>query len=143
MITNIKEKIDKLMQTSFTLGKVGLLVAENKQELSVVFTEAKNALLALSYKECADYLELMDALSASKNKIFYTENDDQLNSLILEIVAEFEAGIVSLADRKNKTGLRTAQWNPNQTSLIIIMTRQQVEKSYPRLFEYIGAIQSI
>lgn len=143
MITNIKEKIEKLAQTTLALGKVSLLVVENKQELNTILTEANNALSALNYEECADYLELMDALSASKNKIFYTENDERLDSLILEIVAEFESGIVSLADRKNQTGLKIAKWNPSQTSLIIIMTREQVEKSYPRLFEYIGATQSI
>jgi hypothetical protein len=143
MLTQIQEKIEKLMQTTFALGKVGFLVVENKQEINATLPEAKKALLLLSYEECTDYLELMDALSASKNKIFYLEKDDKFNSLVLEIVAEFESGIVSLADRKNQTGLKTAKWNPFQTSLIIIMTREQVEKSYPRLFEYVGATQSL
>lgn len=63
--------------------------------------------------------------------------------MVLEIIAEFDAGIVSLADRKNNTGLKTANWDPSKTSFIVIMTRKQIEQSYPRLFEYVNIIQSL
>lgn len=143
MPIQLKEKIDKLAQTTAMLGKVGLLIVENEKDRESVFTEASRMLLQLPHQQCADYLEIMNALSAGKDKIFYAEREEKLNGLVLEIIAEFEAGIVSLADRKNNTGLKTAKWNPAKTSFIVIMTRDQVEKSYPRLFEYINITQSI
>jgi len=95
------------------------------------------------YKECNDYIEIMDVLSEGQDKIFYTEKSKKLDGLVLEIIAEFDAGIVSLADRRNNTGLKTANWNPAKTSFVVIMTRKQVEQSYPRLFEYVNIIQSL
>ena len=143
MPNQIKEKIEKLSQTTSALGKVGLLVMENETEFEPTVTEAKKLLAELQFQECADYLELMDVLSGGRAKIFYAEKGEKLDGLVLEIIAEFEAGMVNLADRKNQTGLKTAKWNPAQVSFIVIMTRAQIEKSYPRLFEYINVTQSI
>lgn len=143
MAIQLKEKISQLVQIIAMLGKVGLLVVENEEDRETVFTEAPRILLRLPYQQCADYLEIMNALSVGKDKIFYVEREEKLNGLVLEIIAEFESGIVSLADRKNNTGLKIAKWNPAKTSFIVIMTRDQVEKSYPRLFEYINITQSI
>lgn len=138
-----KEKIEKLMQITSALGQVGLLIVEKVDEFESALPAIKKVLVSARYHECADYLEIMNALSASKDKIFYAEKGDRLDSLVLEIIAEFEAGIVSLADRKNNTGLKTAQWNPSQTFFIVVMSRKQIEASYPRLFEYINIMQSL
>lgn len=143
MSKQLKEKIEKLDETIKSLSKIGLLIIEDETESTALDSEIKNILSVLDYQECKDYLEVMNALSTKKNKIFYIEQSEKLDGLVLEIVAEFEAGIVSLADRKNKTGLMTAKWNPNQISFVIILTRAQIEKSYPRLFEYINISQSI
>ena len=143
MSTQPEEKIDKIIQTTVALGKVGLLIVEDQKGIETMLTEAKKSLANARYKECTDYLEIMDALSAGEDKVFYAEKGKKLDGLVLEIIAEFEAGIVSLADRKNNTGLKTAKWNPSQTSFIVIMTRDQIENSYPRLFEYINFTQSL
>lgn len=143
MLIQLKEKIEKLVQTTSALGMVGLLIVENENEFESAILEAKKVLVDAHYTECSDYLEIMDALSIDKDKIFYAEKGERLDGLVLEIIAEFEAGIVSLADRKNNTGLKTAKWNPAKTSFIVIVTRKRVENSYPRLFEYINIMQSI
>ena len=143
MQLNIKEKINKLTGLSVAFSKVGLLVIDSKTSPKQKITAAKKNLLNLNYKECADYIEVMDALSSGKDKILYIEKGKKLDGLVLEIIAEFDAGIVSLADRKNNTGLKTANWNPAKTSFIVIMTRKQIEQSYPRLFEYVNIIQSL
>ena len=143
MQTAIKDKTDKLVNLSDALLKVGLLVAEGKTDTKSKIAKAKKTLADSGYKECADYIEVMDALSSGKDKILYIEKGKKLDGLVLEIIAEFDAGIVSLADRKNNTGLKTANWNPAKTSFIVIMTRKQIEQSYPRLFEYVNIIQSL
>ncbi len=143
MPTPFEEKINQLVQTVAGLGKVGLLIVEKTSKLKLAVSKAKKILVGIGYAECIDYLEIMDALSSGKKKIYYIEKGKKLDGLVLEIIAEFEAGMVSLADRKNNTGLKTSQWNPAQTFLVIIMTRNQIEKSYPRLFEYINITQSI
>ena len=143
MITQIQEKTDQLLTTTAALGGVGLLIAENESDKKVTFEKASEQLLNNNYKGCSDYLEVMEVLAESKDKLFYIENGDKLDGLILEIIAEFEAGVVSLADRKHNTGLKTVTWNPIKTSFIVIMSRKQIEASYPRLFEYINYTQSL
>ncbi len=143
MPIQLQEKIEQLLATTTALGKVGLLIAENEKSCKTAFEQAREQLLNNNYKECSDYLEIMDILSEGKDKLFYIERGEKLDGLVLEIIAEFEAGMVSLADRKHNTGLKTAAWNPTKTSLIVIMSREQIEASYPRLFEYINFTQSI
>lgn len=133
----------QLLSTTTALGGVGLLVAENERGRKTVFEKAREELLNDNCKECFDYLEIMDVLSEGKDNVFYIERGTKLDGLVLEIIAEFEAGMVSLADRKHNTGLKTATWTPAQTSFIVIMSRKQVEASHPRLFEYIDFIQSL
>ena len=142
-MVQIKEKTEKLLEKTVALGRIGLLIIENESNVESIREEAVKSLIDFVCEQIADYVELMSALNAGKHKLFYAENSDKLNGSILEIIAEFEAGIVSLADRKNNSGLLTAKWNPTETSLTILMSRRQVENSYPRLFEYINIIQSL
>lgn len=139
----IKAKIEKLLKSSSSLGKVGLLIIENENTRQTKQEEAIKSLSSFGYKQCTNYIELMASLNSGKNKILYFEEGERLDGSVLEIVAEYEAGIVSLADRKNSSGLITAKWNPANVSLVLIMTRQQIENSYQRLFEYISIIQSL
>lgn len=138
MPAQMREKTDQLLTTTASLGGVGLLIAENEKSCKTAIEKAREELLNNNYKECSDYLEVMDVLSEGKNKLFYMERGEKLDGLILEIIAEFEAGMVGLADRKHNTGLKTARWNPTKISFIVVMSRKQVEASYPRLFEYIN-----
>ena len=139
----IKEKVEKLLENSASINKVGLLIIEDENTRQIKQGEASKLLADFGYERCSDYLEILTSLNEKKNKIFYLEEGDKLDGPVLEIIAEFEAGIVSLADRKNNSGLITAKWNPLDVTLIVIMTRQQIENSYQRLFEYINIIQSI
>jgi hypothetical protein len=129
--------------TTTALGGVGFLIVENEKNCNETIEKVREKLFNENYKECSDYLEVMDVLSEGKDKLFYIETGDRLDGLVLEIIAEFEAGMVSLADRKHNTGLKTARWNPTKTSFIVIMTRTQIEKSYPRLFEYINFTETL
>lgn len=147
MQKTIKKKTNKLANLSNILSnisfRVGLLIIEGEASSKSKITKAKKILIDLGYEEFIDYIEVMDALASKKNKIFYIEKDKKLNGSILEIMAEFDAGIISLADRKNNTGLKTVNWDPSKVSFLIIMTRNQIEQSYPHLFEYINIFQSL
>lgn len=136
-------KIDLLANFSLSFGKVALLVIENNNEFEQKIDEITPPLSKLEYKLASDYLEIMDALSGGLERIVYIERADRLDSNVLEIIAEFDAGIVSLSDKKNKTGLKTAKWNPSKNSLLVVMTRRQVENSYDKLFNYLSIVQSI
>lgn len=143
MPVQTQEKIEKLLATTTAMGGVGLLIAENERGRKAAFEKAREQFLNENFKECSDYLEIMGVLSEGKDKLFYVERGDKLDGLVLEIIAEFEAGMVSLADRKNNTGLKTATWTPTQASFIVMMSRKQIEASYPRLFEYINFTQAL
>jgi len=143
MPAQMQEKTNQLLTTTASLGGVGLLIVENEKSRKATIEKAREELLNNNYKECSDYLEVMDVLSEGKNKLFYVEKGEKLDGLILEIIAEFEAGMVGLADRKNNTGLKTARWSPTKTSFIVVISRKQIEASYPRLFEYVNFTQSL
>ncbi len=143
MEPRLKEKIEKIIDVTFAVGKVGLLIVEDEKKLVETRVDVRKILAESKFKECSDYLEIMDALSTGSDKIFYSEKGDRLDGLVLEIIAEFEVGMVSLADRKNNIGLKTVKWNPAKTSPVIMMSRKQTENSYPRLFEYVNITQSI
>ncbi|MBI2053998.1 MAG: hypothetical protein HYT36_01525 [Candidatus Staskawiczbacteria bacterium] len=139
----LQEEISQFSNASLSLGKAGLIILEKQKDYAANLKKLEKTLSNLGYKKSNDYVDLMDDLSSGKNRIFYVEHDKKLDGFALEIIAEFEAGIVSLADRKNKSGLKTATWNPLKTSMIIVMARKQIENSYPRLFEYINLTKSI
>lgn len=142
-MNKLPDQISEFSTTSLALGKVGLIVLEKQKDYSSNLKKAERILSDLGYKKADDYVELMDDLSAGKDRLFYVEGNEKLDGSALEIIAEFEAGIVNLADKKNNQGLKTATWNPLKTSLVIIMNRKQVEASYPRLFEYINLVKSV
>lgn len=139
----LQTEISEFSNTSLSLGKVGLIALEKQKDYGANLKKVEKILSDLKYKKSNDYLELMDDLSSGKDRVFYVEPEKKLDGSVLEIVAEFEAGIVSLADKKSNQGLKTAQWNPSKTSLVVIMARKQIENSYPRLFEYINLTKSI
>lgn len=139
----LQTEISEFSTTSLALGKVGLIILEKQKDYDANLKKVEKILSGLGYKKSDNYVELMDDLSAGKDRLFYVEEDKKLDGSALEIIAEFEAGIVNLADKKNNQGLKTAAWNPLKTSLVIVMARKQIENSYPRLFEYINLVKSV
>ena len=105
---------------------------------------SKNIIISLNVSGCGravGYMEVMDLLEKSQ-PFYYLEESKKLDDLIYEIVAEYKTGIISLMNRKYKSGLKTVGFNPNKNSMILVLTRDQIEAS-DKLFEYIGPILSI
>lgn len=141
---NMRETLDKEIQVFVNnlnaLGGVGLCIIEDGDE--EVVSKVTRQLEQKGFRPCADHLAIMDDLANSNDTLYYRERGDKLDGSVLEIVAEFDVGMVSLAD-KNAGRLVVAQWEPETARLAIIMTRAQIESSYPRLFQYCRFNQSL
>ena len=138
-----QKKICEFLTVITSFGGCGLLIIEKESGKEAVLEKAREQLLNNDFKEYSDYVDIMKALSQGEEKVFYVEHTNKLDGFVLEIICEFEAGMVSLADRKYNTGLITAKWPPTQTSFIVIMSRRQVEASYKRLFQYTSLLASL
>jgi len=133
---DLTEKIRKLTEVSSGLGEVGLVIIEKEKNRQALAKKLVTALNQAGYGRSMDYLESLNLLEKSQ-PFYYLEESGSLNDLMLELIAEFKTGIVSLMDRKHKTGLRTIRFNPNKNSIILVLTREQIESSV-QLFEYVG-----
>ncbi len=134
------EKINKFVDISAKLGELGLIIVEDVNSKKVATVGV--ALQKKDYIRSKDYLELMDNLE-NKQATFYIEPNDKLDDLIWRIVRHYNDGMVSMMDRKNHTGLKTIHFLPKESPLILILTREQVDKSPQGLFEYVGGIESV
>lgn len=129
----ISKEVKKLIKTSKLTGDIALIIIEDIKKMKEIICELEKHLAKAS-----DYLKLMDLLEKAQ-PLYYLEEAEKLDNLIYEIVAEYKTGIISLMDRKNKTGLRTIKFNPNNNVIVLVLTREQIEVS-DQLFKYIGPI---
>ncbi len=130
---NTSKEIEKIIETSKLTGEIALIIIEDETKKSEILDDIKKNLTSTK-----DYLEVMDLLEKSQS-FYYSEEGVKLDDLIYEIVAEYKTGIISLMDRKYKTGLKTVKFDPNNNSMILVLTRNQIELS-DQLFEYTGPI---
>lgn len=130
------KEIKKIVETSKLTGEIALIIIEDETKKQEILDDIKKNL-----KGAKDYLEAMDLLEKSQS-FYYLEEGVKLDGLIYEIVAEYKTGIISLMDRKYKTGLKTVKFNPNNIVIVLVLTREQIEAS-DQLFEYIGPILTV
>ncbi|KKQ18685.1 MAG: hypothetical protein US31_C0002G0030 [Berkelbacteria bacterium GW2011_GWA1_36_9] len=140
--TQQTQNLADIATVSMSIGLPSLVVIEDKKDLAEKTNLVEDTLLKSGFVKANDYSGIIDLLSEKTKMILYIESGEKLDGLVLEIIAEFTVGIVSLADRKHQTGLKTVKFNPFKTALVIVMTRSQVEASYQRLYEYFGAVTS-
>jgi len=132
-----------ILKISASIGLPSLLILENEGEKAEKIAKIAKQLTEAGFSQTKNYLGIMDALEVGDTKAFYVESEEKLDNLVFEIVAEYSAGIVSLMDREQGAGLKTVKFDPGKNSLLIIMTRTQVEESNPKLFEYVGVKESL
>ncbi|MEK7655488.1 MAG: hypothetical protein AAB386_02310 [Patescibacteria group bacterium] len=140
--TKQPQKLPDIAAVSASIGLPSLVVIDDEKGVSGKRNALEKTLSKSGFVKAGDYLEIMDLLAHGKEKIMYVEKGKKLDGLVLEIAAEYAAGIVSLADRKHNTGLKIAKFSPFKTAFVVAMTRKQVEASYPRLYEYFGSVTS-
>lgn len=141
MIKSKLEKVIKFGEACTSLGKVGLLIVEGKGKKPKTVSDAMDIFVDAGFSKCDDYVAILDHLPTEK--CLYVESGEKIDGSVVEIIAEYESGIVSLADRKGKSGLKTSRFNPVATSLIVIVSREQLEKSYSKIFDHVTLTQTI
>jgi hypothetical protein len=137
------DNISDTLKTSTTIGLPSLVIVEAEENAEKKAQEIRQKLAEEGFVVANNYLEAMDALERGDEKILYVETREKLDNLIFEIITEYSTGIISLADRVHNTGLKTVKFNPFEHTVAIILTREQIEKSNPRLFEYFGIKESL
>lgn len=143
MINTTQEKTAELIKTTTGIGGMGLLIIEDHNDWQETIREVKEELFHANYSECADYLGIIDVFSHGKDKIFYIEQGEQIESIIVKIVDDFHLGRAVVMDGKNHTGMKVVEFDPTKTSFIIVVSRKQLESSYSKLMEYITFTQAI
>jgi len=96
---DIASKIKKLIEVVGKLGEIGLIIIEDEKEKVGMQKQIAAELNQAGVASAKNYLEVMDFLEKSK-AFYYLEETDKLDDLMLEIIAEYKTGIVSLQDRK-------------------------------------------
>lgn len=96
-------------------------------------------------KDLAGFMKASDAVSAldllgKGMSVLYIERSEKLNSQVETIVTNYAAGMASFA---SQSGLVSCSFDPMHSALTIVISRGALEKSYPQLLTYAGAVTSI
>jgi len=96
-------------------------------------------------KDLAGFMKAFDAFSAldllgKGMSVLYIERGEKLNSQVETIVTNYAAGMASFA---SSNGLVSTSFDPMHSALTIVISRDALEKSYPQLLTYAGAVTSI
>lgn len=122
---------------SKSIGLPSLIVLENKESFEKAASLARKDLAG--FMEASDGISALDFLSKGMS-VLYIERDEKLDSRIETLFVDYAAGIASFASPK---GLVSGQFDPMRASLSVIISRDALEKSYPQLLAYAGAVTSI
>lgn len=122
---------------SKSVGLPSLIVLENGD----AFEEA----VSQTRKELAGFMEVFDGISALNllgkgMSVLYIERGEKLDSRIETLFVDYAAGIASFASPK---GLASSTFDPMRASLSVVISREALEKSYPQLLAYAGAVTSL
>lgn len=118
-----------------------MIVLENKESFEEAVSQARKDLAANidNCMEAADGISALDLLSKGMN-VLYIERGEKLDSRIETLFVDYAAGIASFASPK---GLASSKFDPMRASLSVIISRDALEKSYPQLLAYAGAVLSV
>lgn len=131
-----KTHLYRLIDTSSQVGQVGLIILPDQTSTQ---QELLDICISNGLVECVQPNEILHALN-NKQACFYKEKEIKLNALIVDIVREYEGGMLSMMDRIDHTGLQVARFTPNETSFVVLVTKAQLEASDPMLLQYMGPI---
>lgn len=122
---------------SQSIGLPNLVIVEG----SITLEEAE----ARVRQDLAGFMKASDAVSAldllgKGMSVLYIERGERLDPRVETIVTSYAAGVASFA---SPNGLVSASFDPVHTALTIVISRDALEKSYPQLLTYAGAVTSI
>ena len=91
------------------------------------------------FMKASDAISVLDLLGKGMS-VLYVERGEKLDSRVETILTNYAAGLASFA---SSNGLVSASFDPLHTALTIVISRNALEKSYPQLLSYAGAVTSI
>lgn len=123
--------------TSQSIGLPSLIIVESTVSIETAESRVRQDLA--SFMKAPDAPSALDHLSKGM-RVLYIERGDKLDPRVETLVTNYSAGLASFA---TKSGLVSASFNPMRASLTVLISRDALEKSYPRLLTYAGAVTSI
>lgn len=123
--------------TSQSIGLPSIFVVESTVSLDEAEARAKQELAG--FMKASDAASALDLLSKGMC-VLYVERGDRLDSRVETILTNYAAGLASFA---GPSGLLSASFDPMRAAFAVVISREAIEKSYPQLLTYAGAVTSI
>jgi len=122
---------------SQSIGLPNLVIVESAITLEEAEARVRQDLAG--FMKASDAASVLDHLNKGIS-VLYIERGEKLDSRIETIVTNYAAGMASFA---SQSGLVSASFDPMHSALTIVISRDALEKSYPQLLTYAGAVTSI
>jgi len=122
---------------SQSIGLPNLVIIESAIPLEEAEARVRQDLAG--FMKASDAASVLDLLGKGIS-VLYIERGEKLDSRVETIVTNYAAGVASFA---SKSGLVSASFDPMRSALTIVISRDALEKSYPQLLTYAGAVTSI
>lgn len=123
--------------TSQSIGLPSIFVVEGTVSLDEAEARAKQDLAG--FMKASDAVSVLDLLGKGMS-VLYIERGERLDPRVETIVTNYAAGMASFA---SPSGLVSASFDPMHSALTVLISRDALEKSYPQLLTYAGAVTSI
>lgn len=122
---------------SQSIGLPNLVIVESAITLEEAEARVRQDLAG--FMKASDATAVLDHLNKGMS-VLYIERGEKLDSQVETIVTNYAAGMASFA---SPSGLVSANFDPMHSALTIVISRDALEKSYPQLLTYAGAVTSI
>jgi len=122
---------------SQSIGLPNLVIVESAITLEEAEARVRQDLAG--FMKASDAVSTLDLLGKGMS-VLYIERGENLDSRVETIMTNYAAGMASFA---SPSGLVSASFDPMHSALTIVISRDALEKSYPQLLTYAGAVTSI
>lgn len=122
---------------SKSIGLPNLVIVESTITLEEAEARVRQDLAG--FMKASDAVSALDLLGKGMS-VLYIERGERLDPRAETIMTNYAAGIASFG---SPNGLVSSSFDPMHSALTIVISRDALEKSYPQLLTYAGAVTSI
>ena len=117
-----------------------LIIVEDENASNENYSRMVDVFHESSFVAAYQASDLLTSLKQGSDKVIYFERNSKLADNAVQVVTEYGTGILST---QSGNGMDVTKFDPSKVICVIVATRSQVETSYPRLFEYVGNIETL
>lgn len=139
MDKKIAQIITSLNESSALLAPP-LILIEDENVSDELYTRIASLFQEAGFTVVHETSDTLRVLEQGAKKLLYFERGHKLSDPVESLMTEYATGMLSVNDGG---GLHVIKFKPTDTTLALVMTRSQVEASYPKLFEYAGNIETL